>query len=116
MALDIIPSAPDLASKAFVDMKVDQDKEKATPLIAPIEVDVLSRAVKDLMISTDSFATQIPILEDKVKHLENKMVDGLTEVQARELCLERTTQANDEYQKEITQLTNKLVSKFFGCF
>jgi hypothetical protein len=28
MALGIIPSAPDSASKAFADMKVDLDKEK----------------------------------------------------------------------------------------
>jgi hypothetical protein len=49
---------------------------------------MLTRAVKDLKISTD-----------KVKHLENKVVDGLNEVRARELCLERTTRANDDYKK-----------------
>jgi outer membrane murein-binding lipoprotein Lpp len=66
---------------------------------------VLSQAVKDLKIYADQFATQIHTLEDKVKHLENKVVDGLNEVQARELCLECTTRANDEYQKLISQLT-----------
>jgi outer membrane murein-binding lipoprotein Lpp len=58
---------------------------------------VLAQAVKDLKISADKFATQIPTLEDKVKHLENKVVDGLNEVQARELCFECTTRANDDY-------------------
>jgi hypothetical protein len=60
-------------------------------------VDVLTRAIKDLKISVDRFASQIPTHEDKVKHLENKVVDGLNDVRACELCLERTTQANDDY-------------------
>jgi hypothetical protein len=51
--------------------------------------------------------SQIPTLEDKVKHLEDKVVEGLKEVRACELCLERTTQANDNYQKEVAQLTKK---------
>jgi predicted nucleic acid-binding Zn-ribbon protein len=72
----------------------------------------VTRAVKDLKISTDKFAAQIPNLEEKVKHLENKVVDGLNEVRARELCLEGTTKANDDYQKQNAQLTKKLESKF----
>jgi hypothetical protein len=60
----------------------------------------LTRAVKDLKIYADKFAAQIPILDEKVNHLENKVVDGLNEVRARELCLERTTKANDDYQKQ----------------
>jgi hypothetical protein len=64
---------------------------------------VLSQAVKDLKISADRFATQIPTLEDKVKHLENEVVDGLNEVRAWELCL--------ECKKWNTQLTRKLESK-----
>jgi chromosome segregation ATPase len=72
---------------------------------------VLSRAIRDLKISADRFATQIPTLEDKVKHLEDKVVDGLKEVRAWELCLEHTTRANNDYQKRVTQLTKKLESK-----
>jgi hypothetical protein len=41
---------------------------------------MLTQAVKDLKISTDKVATQIPTLEDKFKHLENKAVDRLNEV------------------------------------
>jgi hypothetical protein len=52
-----------------------------------------------MKISADRFASQIPTLEDKVKHQENKVVDGLNEVRAWELCLECTTRANDDYQK-----------------
>jgi hypothetical protein len=97
MPLGIIPGNPHLTAKAFADLKMDLDEEKAAPLVAQIEVDVLSRVVKDMKIFVDKFATQIPILEDKVKHLENKVVDGLNEVQAQELCLEHTTRANDDY-------------------
>jgi hypothetical protein len=68
------------------------------------------------MISTNKFAAQIHILEEKVKCLENKVVDGLNEVRARELCLERTTKANDDYQKQNAQLTKKLESKFPWSF
>jgi outer membrane murein-binding lipoprotein Lpp len=35
-----------------------------------------------MKISVDRFATQIPTLEDKVKHLEDKVVQGLHEVRA----------------------------------
>jgi hypothetical protein len=98
MALDIIPDALNSASKAFTDLKANLDEENAARLAAQIEVNVFSQGVKDLKIPTNKF-TQIPTLENKVKHLENKVVDRLNEVQARELCLECTTRANDDYQK-----------------
>jgi hypothetical protein len=60
---------------------------------------VLTREVKNLKISADRFATQFPTLKDKVKHLKNKVVDGLNEVRAQELCLECTTRANEDYKK-----------------
>jgi hypothetical protein len=75
---------------------------------------VLTQAVKDLQISTDRFATRIPALEDKVKHLKDKLVDGLNEVKAWELCLECTTWANDNYKKQNAQLTKKQESKPLG--
>jgi phage-related tail protein len=114
MALGIIPSALDLAAKAFTDLNADLDKEKAAWLTTQIEVDVLTRVVMDLKISVDRFASQVPTLEDKVKHLENKVVDGIIEIMARELYLERTTRANNDYQKQITQLAKKLERKSFG--
>jgi hypothetical protein len=57
MALNIIPDALESASNAFIDMKVDLDEEKAARVVAQVEVDVLSRVVKDLKISADRFAT-----------------------------------------------------------
>jgi hypothetical protein len=82
MALGIVPGDLDLATKAFADLKTELDNEKAIPKAGQIEVDTLSWAVKDLKISADKFAAQIPTLEDKVKYLENKVVDGLNEVKA----------------------------------
>jgi hypothetical protein len=69
MSLGVIPGDPDLAAKAFTDLKNELDKEKAAREIAQTEVDTLSWAVKDLKISTDKFTIQIPTLEEKVKHL-----------------------------------------------
>jgi chromosome segregation ATPase len=111
MALGVIPGDLDLAAKAFADLKAELDKEKAAQKIAQIEVDTMTQAVKDLRISVDKLDARIPTLKDKVKHLENKVVDGLNEVRARELCLERTTQVNDDYKKQNAQLTRKLESK-----
>jgi hypothetical protein len=101
MALGIIPSAPGSEEKAFADLKVYLDEEKATRVVAQDGADILSRAVRNLKVSTNRFASQIPTLEDKIKHLEDKVVEGLKEARARELCLEHTTQANDDYQKEV---------------
>jgi hypothetical protein len=114
MALGIVLGDPDSAIKAFVDLKTDLDKEKAAQITGQIEIDVLARAVKDPKISTNRIATQILTLKDKVKHLEDKDVDGLNEVRARELCLECTTRANDDYKKQNSLLTKKLESKSFG--
>jgi hypothetical protein len=82
MALGIIPGNPDSAAKAFTDLKIELDKEKAAQIAGQIKIDVLTRAVKDLKISANRFAAQIPTLEDKVKHLDNMVVDGLNEVRA----------------------------------
>jgi hypothetical protein len=82
MALGIVPGNPDSAAKAFTDLKIELDKEKAAQIAGQIKIDVLTRAVKDLKISADRFADQIPTLEDKVKHLDNMVVDGLNEVRA----------------------------------
>jgi hypothetical protein len=60
MALGIVPSDPDLSTKAFVDLKAELDKEKAARFTGQLKIHVLTQAVKDLKISTDRFAAQIP--------------------------------------------------------
>jgi hypothetical protein len=97
--LGIVPGDLDSATKAFANLMTKLNNEKAAQKVAQIEVDTLSRAVKDLKILADKFVVQIPTLEDKVKHLENKVVDGINEVMARELYLECITQANEDYNK-----------------
>jgi hypothetical protein len=62
MALGIVPSDPDSTTEVFADLKIELDKEKAAQKVAQIEVNTLARAVKDLKISTDKFAAQIPTL------------------------------------------------------
>jgi hypothetical protein len=46
---------------------------------------VLTRAIKEQKISANRFAAQIATLEEKVKHLKSKVLDGLNEVSAWEL-------------------------------
>jgi nicotinamide mononucleotide adenylyltransferase len=75
MALRIIPGDPDSAAKTFAHLKTKLVKEKTARKVAQIEVDMLAQAVNDLKISADKFVAQIPTLEDKVKHLENNMVE-----------------------------------------
>jgi chromosome segregation ATPase len=116
MALGIILGDPDSAAKAFADLKTKLDKEKTTQKAAQIEVDMLAYTVKDLKISADKFAARIPTLEDQVEHLQNRVVDGLNEVRAQELCLEHTTRANNDYKEQNAQLTRKLESKSLGRF
>jgi hypothetical protein len=84
LALGVIPSAPDSEAKSLANLKADLDKEKATRVVAQVEADVISRAVCDLKVTADKFASEIPTLEDKV-------VEGLKEVRAQEHCLECTT-------------------------
>jgi septal ring factor EnvC (AmiA/AmiB activator) len=116
MALGIVPGDLHSAAKTFVDLKAELEKEKAAREMTQAEVDMLTRAVKDLKISTDKFTTQAPILEEKIKHLDNKVIDGLNEVRAKVLDLEHTTKANDDYKKQNTQLTRKLESKLPWSF
>jgi hypothetical protein len=70
MAHGIVPGDQDSVTKAFADLKTKLDNEKATRKVAQIEVDMLARAVKDLKISANKIAAQIPTLEDKVKYLK----------------------------------------------
>jgi hypothetical protein len=71
------------------DLKMELEKEKVARKMAQAKVDTLTRAIKDLKISADKFTAQVLILEEKIKHLDNKVIDGLKEIRAKELDLER---------------------------
>jgi uncharacterized coiled-coil protein SlyX len=53
-----------------------------------VEVETLAEAIEDLKKTTSRFAAQVPTLEEKVKHLDNKVIDSLTEPYTKELSLE----------------------------
>jgi hypothetical protein len=59
MALSIIPSHPDSATKAFANLKTELDKERAARITGQVKIDVLTQAVQDLKISADRFTAQI---------------------------------------------------------
>jgi hypothetical protein len=52
----------------------------------------------------DKFTTQVAYLEEKV-------LGRLNELYAKELALERTTIANEDYKSQIARLTKKLENK-----
>jgi hypothetical protein len=63
---------------------------------AQADVEILAWPVEEPKKMADKLTTQVPSLEDQVKHLDNKVIDSLTELHDRELCPERTTAANDD--------------------
>jgi hypothetical protein len=63
-SLGFTPDAQDSETKAFAALRANLHEEKAAWIAAHVEADVLSWAVRDLKISVDRFATQIPTLED----------------------------------------------------
>jgi chromosome segregation ATPase len=109
--LVVQPRDQDLAAKSLATLKVELMEEKAAREKAQAKNKTLAQAVEDLKKTANKFATQIPVLEDKVKHLDNKVLDTLTEARAKELSLERVTKANKDYKNQNTQLTTKLKSK-----
>jgi predicted nucleic acid-binding Zn-ribbon protein len=65
-----------LAVKFLSVLKAELAEEKATREKAQAEAETLARAVEDLKKMTDKFTTHIPTLEEKVKHLGNKVLDS----------------------------------------
>jgi chromosome segregation ATPase len=76
--------------------------------MAQDEAETLTQTVEDLKKMIDRFVAQVPALEEKVKHLDNKVLDSITELRVKELRLERTTKANEDYKSQNTSLTKKL--------
>jgi predicted nucleic acid-binding Zn-ribbon protein len=85
-------------------LKSELAHEKAAWKEAQDEVETLGWAVGDLKKMVDKFTDQVPTLEEKV-------LDWLNELRAKELSLERTTKANEDYKSQNDWLTKKLESK-----
>jgi chromosome segregation ATPase len=111
LALGVEPGDQDSAVKSLAALKAELAQEKAARGKAQAENETLTRAVDDLKKSTDRFATQIPDLEEKIKHLDNKVLHGLTELRAQELNLEPTTKANESYKSQNSELRKKSETK-----
>jgi predicted nucleic acid-binding Zn-ribbon protein len=94
----------DSTTRYLASLKSKLADEKAARKEAKDEVQTLARACANLKKTADKFTTQVPELEQKV-------LDWLTELYAKELSLERTTKANKNYKSQNARLTKKLESK-----
>jgi septal ring factor EnvC (AmiA/AmiB activator) len=109
--LAVEPGNQDSIAKSFATLKNKLAEKRAARVKAQADAKTLARVIEDLKKMTDGFAAQVLALEEKVKHLDNKVLDSQTKLIANELCLERTTKANDDYKSQNTRLTKKLESK-----
>jgi hypothetical protein len=99
--LSVDPVDKDSATRYLASLKSKLVNEKAAQKEAKDEVQTLARACADLKKMADKFTAQVPELEQKV-------LDGLTELHIKELSLERTTKASEEHKSENVRLTKKL--------
>jgi hypothetical protein len=99
--LSVDPVHKDSAARYLASLKSKLVNEKAAQKEAKGEVQTLARACADLKKMADKFAAQVPKLEQKV-------LDGLTELHIKELSLEQTTKASEEHKSENARLTKKL--------
>jgi hypothetical protein len=72
-------------------LKFELEHEKAARKEAQVKIEALAWAVGDLKKMVDKFTAQVPALEEKV-------LDGLNKLCAKELSLEGTTKANEDYK------------------
>jgi hypothetical protein len=105
--LGVHPGDKDSAARYLTSLKSKLADEKAAQKAAKDEAQTLARACANLKKTADKFTVQVPKLEQKVMY-------GLTELHAKELSLERTTKANEDYKIQNAQPTKKLESKLLS--
>jgi t-SNARE complex subunit (syntaxin) len=116
LALSVKPRDQDSTAKSLTSLKTELAEEKIAWEMVQAENETLACTVEDLKKSADGFTAQIHVLEEKIKHLDNKVLDGLTEFRAQELNMERTTKAKEDFKNQTARLTRKQESKFpFLC-
>jgi uncharacterized coiled-coil protein SlyX len=69
-----------LATRSLATLESELAEEKVVQEKAQTETETLDRVVEDLKKSADRFAAQIPVLEEKVKHLDNQVLDAQTKL------------------------------------
>jgi predicted nucleic acid-binding Zn-ribbon protein len=106
-ALGIDPGHKDSAASYLASLKSELAHDKAARKQAQDEVETIGCAVGDLKKTTDKFAAQVPALEEKI-------LDGLKELRDKELSLEQSTKAKEDYRSQNASLTKKLESKLLS--
>jgi peptidoglycan hydrolase CwlO-like protein len=96
-SLGVEPGDKDSAIKSIATLKNELAEEKLAQEKAQAGTDTLSRAVEEMKKAADQLAAHVPSLEAQVKNLNDKIIDLNTELRARELSLERTTAAKDDF-------------------
>jgi hypothetical protein len=109
--LSIEPRDQDSTAKTLAALRSEHAEEKVAREKAQAEVETLARVVGELKKSVDGLTATIPFLEEKVKHLDNKVPDGLSEVHAKDFSLEQTIKANEDFKSQNARLIKKLESK-----
>jgi predicted nucleic acid-binding Zn-ribbon protein len=103
-SLGVDPKDNDSAARYLASLKSELSDEKAARKEDKDELQTLAQACANLKKTADKFAAQ-------VTELEQKVLDGLSELCAKELSLERTIKANEDYKSQNARLTKKLESK-----
>jgi predicted nucleic acid-binding Zn-ribbon protein len=104
MSLGIDPGDNESAARYLASLKSELVDEKAARKEDKDELQTLARACDNLKKTADKFAAQVTKLEQKV-------MDVLSELCAKEMSLERTTKTNEDYKSQNARLTKKLDSK-----
>jgi hypothetical protein len=111
-ALGVEPGDWGSVAKSIATLENELDEEKVAREKAQANAKTLTWAVEELKKTTHQLTAQVPTLEDQVKHMDNKILNLLTKLWAKELCLQRTTAANDDLPCQGTRLTKKLESMY----
>jgi chromosome segregation ATPase len=97
-ALGVKPRDPTTKSLAALMTKLAEANDARDK--AQAEAETLVLVVEDLKKSSNRFAARISALDEKVKHLDNKVLDMLNDACAKELSLRRVTKSNDDYKSQ----------------
>jgi uncharacterized UPF0160 family protein len=70
----------DSTTKPFAALKNVVPENKVAWEKSQADTETLTMAVEELKKAIDKLAARVPSLEDEVKHLDNKVLDSLTEL------------------------------------